>query len=102
MRIQFFGIALSLMLVGPGALAQKRTNLSPSLADRIATGQSTDEGRVCPKQSFYSLELNGPVKTDIAIKAGDQISFSATGSVSFGAFASSGGPNGIAGFDAYK
>ena len=50
----------------------------------------------------HTFRLNDWIRTGIAIKRGDRITFDASGYVSFGAFAGGGGPEGINGFRGYN
>lgn len=62
------------------------------------------QNKSCPANSMakHVFQLNGRVKSGVVITRGDRITFSASGVVSFGAFASSGGPEGIDGFRSYN
>jgi hypothetical protein len=65
---------------------------SPSGSPGTAKNQEA-----CPAQfrSNYTVGVNGPTTTGIQIKRGDKIEMHASGEVSFGFFAGSGGPEGI-------
>jgi hypothetical protein len=62
------------------------------------------QNKPCPANlsAEYVFQLNGRGSTGVVIKRGDRLTFRASGLVSFGAFAGSGGPKGIDGFRAYN
>src|SRR6267142_299455 len=59
-------------------------------------GASGSEGP-CPAKysSNYVAGVNGPVTTEVQVKPGDKVTIHASGQVTFGVFAGSGGPEGI-------
>ena len=68
----------------------------PGTSQGEGQGTSGAEGP-CPAQysSNYVVGVNGPVTTEVQIRRGDKVRINASGSVTFGVFAGSGGPEGI-------
>lgn len=63
---------------------------------------STAISKKSEKSSEGKLAISSSKTTTIYLKKGEKISLTASGSISFGAFAGSGGPNGINGFEIFN
>ncbi len=79
------------------ARMNRRTTTNPIASKPVA--RSPVSQPVC---NDYLFRVNAFLQTGIVIKRGDRLTFSASGTVSFGAFAGSGGPQGINGFRGYN
>lgn len=68
----------------------------PGTSEGDGQGTAAGEGP-CPAKysSNHVVGVNGPVTTEVQIKRGDKVRIHASGQVTFGVFAGSGGPEGI-------